>query len=117
MISLPEELEVLVAAEFIDMRKQVDGLCLLVDDQFSRSPQSKTVFVFYNRQRNKVKLLVWDKEGFMLIYKRLEKGKFYFPAGKLDPYAITQAQLTWLLAGLDFMRLANHPECQFSNYI
>ena len=117
MIRLLENIEVLVAADFVDMRKQIDGLCVLVANTFKQSPQSATVFVFYNRARDKVKLLTWDKEGFVLIYKRLEKGKFYFPRGKLDPYAITQDQLKWLFAGLDFMRLANHPECEFSSYI
>lgn len=117
MISLLENIEVLVAADYVDMRKQIDGLCVLVCDELNRSPQSEAVFVFYNRARDKVKLLTWDKEGFVLIYKRLEKGKFCFPKGKLDPYAITQDQLKWLFAGLDFMRLADHPECEFSSYI
>ena len=117
MISFPEKIEVLVAADFVDMRKQIDGLCILVCDDLKQSPQSQTVFVFYNRSRDKVKLLIWDKEGFVLIYKRLEKGKFYFPRGKLDPYAITQDQLKWLFAGLDFMRLSDHPECAFSDYV
>lgn len=117
MITLPETLDILVAADFVDMRKQIDGLCILVCDDLKQSPQSQTVFVFYNRSRDKVKLLVWDREGFVLIYKRLEKGKFHFPLGKLDPYLITQAQLKWLLAGLDFARLADHPECHFSDYI
>ena len=96
MISLPENIEVLVAADFVDMRKQIDGLCILVCDDLKQSPQSQTVFVFYNRSRDKVKLLVWDRE---------------------DPYVISQAQLKWLLAGLDFVRLADHPECHFRDYI
>lgn len=62
MISLPENIDVLVAADFVGMRKQIDGLCILVCNALKQQPQSQTVFVFYNRSRDKVKLLVWDRK-------------------------------------------------------
>jgi transposase len=62
-----------------DMRKSFDGLCGLVEQGLRRSPTSGEVFVFLNRRRDKVKLLKWEKGGFVLFYKRLEAGTFEPP--------------------------------------
>ncbi len=64
-----------------DMRKSFDGLSGLVRSQLHRDPLSGDVFVFFNRRRNLVKLLVWDKDGFVVYYKRLESGTFELPPG------------------------------------
>jgi transposase len=117
MIKLPEKLSILVACDYVDMRKGANGLCVLAQDELKKSPQSSTVFVFYNRRKDKVKALFWDKEGFVLLCKQLERGKFCFPSNRFSPYAISHAQLNWLLCGLDFMRLEQRPESEFSAYI
>lgn len=117
MIKLPEELAILVACDYVDMRKGVNGLCVLVQAELKESPQSSKVFVFYNRRKDKVKALFWDKEGFVLLCKQLERGKFCFPKNKFSPYVISHAQLNWLLCGLDFMRLGERSESEFSAYI
>ena len=117
MINLPEKLSILVACDYVDMRKGTNGLCVLAQDELKKSPQSSTVFVFYNRRKDKVKALFWDKEGFVLLCKQLERGKFCFPSNRFSPYAISHAQLNWLLCGLDFMRLEQRPESEFSAYI
>ena len=63
-----------------DMRKSFDGLCGLVTAGLKRDPLSGDVFVFINRRRTHIKLLVWDRNGFVIYYKRLEKGSFEIPA-------------------------------------
>jgi len=64
----------------IDFRKQVDGLVLLIADKLERDPVSGQLFIFRNRQSNKLKLLWWDHHGFWLLYRRIEKGRFKLPA-------------------------------------
>jgi len=65
---------VYVVADPCDLRKSIDGLALAVETSLGHSPLSGSVFVFFNRGRDKVKLLWWDRHGFWLAYKRLEKG-------------------------------------------
>lgn len=62
-----------------DMRKSFDGLCGLIRGEMKRDPLSGDVFIFINRRRTHVKLLVWDRSGFVLYYKRLEEGTFELP--------------------------------------
>lgn len=117
MLIFPKELKVMVSIKRIDMRKAIDGLALLVVEQLQLNPQEKYLFLFCNQQRNKIKGLYWDKNGFVMIYKRLERKRFYVPreftGNKLE---ITQQQLSWLLAGFDFMNLVDYPELNFTNY-
>lgn len=86
-----------------DMRKSFDGLCGLVRSGLRRDPLSGEVFVFINRRRTHIKLLVWDRSGFVLYYKRLEEGTFELPAA---PQA---GRLTWqqLLLMLEGVSLAS----------
>lgn len=90
-------LPVYVAAEAVDMRKSIDGLARLVEESLPASPFTGGVFVFFNRSRDKVKLLWWDRHGFWLAYKRLEKGRFRLPAIP----AMTLPELTLVLEGID----------------
>ena len=88
----------------IDFRKQIDGLVLLIADQLQCDPVSGQLFLFRNRLSNKVKLLWWDRNGFWLCYKRLEKGRLRFPAIVDQRLELTREQLGWLLSGLDFTK-------------
>jgi transposase len=88
---------VYVAAEPVDLRKSIDGLALAVESSLGASPLSGSVFVFFNRGRDKVKLLWWDRHGFWLAYKRLEKGRFRQPVSA----ALSRADLLLLLEGVD----------------
>jgi transposase len=65
-----------------DMRKGFDSLCGMVRDHLHKDPLGGDVFVFINRRRNQIKLLCWEGDGFMLFYKRLEKGTFELPKGE-----------------------------------
>ena len=100
----------------IDFRKQMDGLVMLVADHLELNPISGQLFLFRNRGANKVKLLWWDRNGFWLCYKRLEKGQFIFPEISDAAVALTSEQLSWLLSGLDFTQHRLLPEVKANNY-
>jgi len=95
-----------------DLRKSIDGLAVLVKESFDLDPFSSSLFVFCNRQRDKVKILRWDHNGFWLYYRRLERGKFQWPprTGENIPVAIDYRQLRWLLDGLALKQPKAHPE-------
>jgi transposase len=87
-----------LVAEAYDMRKSIDGLAQAVVDALHRQPLSGEVFVFGNRAHDKVKLLWWDRHGFWLAYKRLERGRFRWPE---TGGTIGLSELTLLLEGVD----------------
>lgn len=93
-----------------DLRKSIDGLAVLVKEEFDLDPFSPNLFVFCNRQRDKLKILHWDHNGFWLYYRRLERGKFHWPSeNSSDPLKITSRQLRWLLDGLSLEQKQAHP--------
>lgn len=100
----------------IDFRKQIDGLVLLVADHLQLNPSSGQLFLFRNRSSNKVKLLWWDRNGFWLFYKRLEKGRFIFPGLSEGALELSRDQLGWLLSGLDCWREPMLPEVKATNF-
>lgn len=117
MLNFSDDIKVFVATEPVDMRKAIDGLSMLVVETLQMQPQSEHVFVFYNRDRRKLKLLYWDKNGFVMYYKRLQKGKFKFLMDINETqYEISAQQRSWLLAGLDFHVMSLFPKMNFSNY-
>lgn len=115
MIRLAQETRIYIATGPVDGRKAINGLSAFVIEEFDESITDGSVFVFYNRARNRVKCLFWDKNGFVLYHKRLERGKFKISDSKGEPFVITQQQLDWLLAGLDFALMAQFPELEFDN--
>ena len=115
MLKLAEGVAIYVADKSVDGRKAINGLVALVVEQFETPVNDGAVYVFYNRDCDRVKCLFWDKNGFVLYHKRLERGRFKF--GKDDgSYGITQNQLSWLLAGLDFRLMAEFPALDFTHY-
>ena len=103
---------VYLACGATDLRKSIDGLAALVKECFNLDPFSTSLFVFCNRQRNKIKILKWDHNGFWLYYRRLERGKFQWPskANGTVPMAVNRRQLRWLLDGLSLRQPNAHPE-------
>lgn len=105
MLSLPPSVRIFLARDPVDCRKAFDGLCQVVRDVFGDDPFSGALFLFFNRRRNRVKVLVWDENGFWLFAKRLERGTF----GVLDVEGrkgearvqIARAELSMLLEGID----------------
>jgi transposase len=105
---------ILVADKEVDFRKSIDGLCALIVEEMKEQPQ-QGVYVFYNRARNRVKIIGWHVNGFVLLYKRLEKGKFIIAAedGRIK---LDAKQLSWLLAGLDWRILSGLKTSAFQAY-
>jgi len=84
-----------------DMRKQMNGLMTLVESSFSLNPFDDAVFIFCNRNRDRLKLLVWDGDGFWLCFKRLEKGRFRWPGlGDAPTMTLSEQELSVLLSGV-----------------
>ena len=98
---LPAQRKVLIAVGFTDMRKSINGLSQLVAQSFDADLFSGNLFAFCNRRRDIIKILFWDKNGFCIWHKRLEKDRFRWPDSPDEVMAITPDQLAWLLAGLD----------------
>lgn len=90
-----------------DMRKGFDGLSGMVEDHFTGKLFSGSLFIFLNRQRNRVKILYWDTGGLALWYKRLERGKFQIPSGKDGQAAeLSSAELAMLLEGITPLKVS-----------
>ncbi len=88
-----------------DMRGSIDSLAAKARYVIKQDPLGNHVFVFCNKSRNRLKILFWDTNGFWLLYKRLEKGRFRWPQ-MATSVCITRRQLTWLLHGLDLEQRA-----------
>ena len=90
----------------VDFRKSIDGLCALVELELELSPFSPALFVFCNRNRDKIKLLYWERNGFVLWYKVIEsREKFVWPRHfEEEVVTLTVEQLNWLLDGYDVFR-------------
>ncbi|HSP47487.1 MAG TPA: IS66 family insertion sequence element accessory protein TnpB [Clostridiaceae bacterium] len=97
-----EDKAVLLAHHYVDMRKSINGLAGILQGEYGIDPFSGDSFLFCNRQKDKVKIIQWDSEGFILTYKRMERGKFHWPnlneSGTLT--TIKRSDLKRLMKGL-----------------
>ena len=107
-------MKVYLALGATDMRKAINTLSALVAGRFSLDPFSGHLFAFCNRDRNIVKLLLWDRNGFWLLQKRLEKQRFRWPSSTTDVAELSQRELRWLLDGLDIAKLQGHKKLEYS---
>lgn len=110
MLNQTSNQEVYLACGSTDLRKSIDSLAVLVKESFNLDPFSPCLFVFCNRNRDKLKILQWDHNGFWLYYRRLEKGKFDWPEENTDIVSISYRQLRWLLDGLSLKETSGHQE-------
>ncbi|ABI57128.1 IS66 family insertion sequence element accessory protein TnpB [Alkalilimnicola ehrlichii MLHE-1] len=109
MIRPDTQVNVYLCREPVDMRKSIDGLSLLVQEAMALNPFEQAVFVFCNRQRDKVKILAWERNGFVLWYKRLEQERFKWPARlQGDTLTLSGQELNWLLDGYDIALMRPH---------
>jgi len=104
MIGLPSGTRVWVAAGVTDMRKGMDGLAALVQTTLAENPFSGHIFVFRGRRGDLVKLVWFDGDGLCLFAKRLERGRFVWPQAASGTVALSAAQLSMLLEGIDWRR-------------
>lgn len=110
-----ESVRIYVHRDPVDFRQSINGLSIRVSDVMELDVFSSALFVFGNRSRNKIKILYWDKTGFALWYKRLERNRFKWPR-KGDPVlSLTDEQFDWLLRGLDIAKLTPHAESVFTD--
>ena len=109
MIAPPAGVRVLMATQPVDFRKGADGLAAIAQHVLREDPFSGTVIVFRARRGDRVKLLVWDGTGLVLIWKRLERGAFKWPAVAEEAIRLPAAQLAILLEGLDWSSVAAPP--------
>jgi transposase len=101
MLSLPTSVRIWLATQATDLRKSFDSLAELVRQQLGGDPLSGQLFVFRNKRADRVKLLYWDDDGFVIVYKRLEAGVFRFPQAEAAGVEIRAADLQMLLDGID----------------
>jgi transposase len=98
----------------VDFRKGINGLSILVEEQLSYDPFSGQLFVFINKKRDKIKVLYWERSGFCLWQKRLEKERFKWPehlSGEV--MTLDGQQLNWLLDGYDLAAMRPHRSLQY----
>jgi len=93
---------IFVCTHFVDMRKSIDALSMMIMDCSQTATVSSSAFVFINRAKDKIKILVKENNGFCLLYKRLDRGCFKINMTLTAPLMITKQQLRWLLDGLDY---------------
>jgi transposase len=104
MITLPANTRIWIAAGVTDLRRGFMGLSALVQTKLEQSPMSGHVFVFRGRRGDLLKLLWFDGDGLCLLAKRLERGRFVWPQASNGTVALTPAQLSMLLEGIDWRR-------------
>jgi len=105
---------IMLCNEAVDFRLGIDGLIKIAVNELNASLQ-ETIFVFYNRPRTKLKILAWHRNGFILLLKRLERGHFF--SMQNEPVAtVTPQQLSWLLAGLDWITMSSFGELEYRDF-
>lgn len=98
----------------VDFRKSINGLSVIVEQSMNLRLYDSSLFVFCNKQRDKLKILYWDSSGFCLWYKRLEKEKFKWPRkDNRDVLSLNEEQLHWLLRGFDINQLQSHKKLHY----
>ena len=97
----------------IDFRKQAHGLAVLVEQELGHNPFTGALYVFSNRQRNKIQCLMWEDNGFVLYYKALAEEKFKWPRPDDDLLLLTGEQINWLLDGYDISLLKGHKKLHY----
>jgi transposase len=102
MLTLPPGARVFVATARVDGRKGIDGLSALVRSQFAEDPLSGTMYVFFSRRADRVRVLYWDRDGYVLVTKRLEKGTYRLPwPAEQGRMVIEAAELLLVLEGIE----------------
>lgn len=102
MLTLPPGVRVFVATARVDGRKGIDGLSSLVRSHFAQDPLSGAMYVFFSRRGDRVRVLYWDRDGYVLVTKRLEKGTFKTPWREEQGHVVIEAaELLLVLEGID----------------
>ncbi len=109
MIGLPATVRVFVAVAPADLRKGYDGLAHLAREAIGEDPLSGHLFVFANRRRDRIKILYWDRDGYAVWMKRLERGTYRWPSPDADHVEWTAPELAAVLGGIDLKATRRRP--------
>lgn len=112
MFRFDPALKVYLHREAVDGRKNINGLALLVEQEMALDPFAAALFVFSNRRRDRIKILLWERTGFWLMLKRLEADRFKWPKDA-EVVTLSVEQLHWLLSGIDLSAMQPHPIREF----
>lgn len=97
---LTNNAQVYLVTGYTDLRRGIDGLAVIVQAQLRLDPFSKALFLFCGRRCDRIKGLLWEGDGFLLLYKRLDNGRFQWPRNETEALLLTAQQKRWLLEGL-----------------
>jgi transposase len=116
VIGFGNDRRIYLAKGATDLRKSINTLAILVQSSFEMDPYDKSLYVFCNRRRNRLKILQYDRNGFWLYYKALDSGKFAWPSEEDGVMELTEDELEWLMHGLSLMdkQTLTRPEAKFS---
>ena len=98
--NLPAGQPVYLVTGYTDLRRSIDGLAMIVQGQLHLDPFNTALFLFCGRRRDRIKGLLWEGDGFLLLYKRLDNGQFQWPRNETEARLLTPQQTRWLLEGL-----------------
>ena len=98
----------------VDFRKAIDGLSAYVQSVMGKDPFDKSLYVFISKRRNKVKILYYERCGFVLWYKRLDEEKFHWPNADDNVITLSTQQINWLLDGFNLNAMTPHAEKRYS---
>jgi transposase len=114
VFGMPATIRVFVAVPAADLRKGYDGLARLARDVVEQDPLSGHLFVFANRKRNRIKILYWDRDGYAVWMKRLERGNFRWPTSDSDRVEWTAVELAAALGGIDLKATRKRPRYELA---
>ena len=97
---LTNGVQVYMVTGYTDLRRSIDGLATIVQAQLKLDPFNKALFLFCGRRCDRIKGLLWEGDGFLLLYKRLDNGKFQWPRNETEAKLLTTQQTRWLMEGL-----------------
>lgn len=106
-----------IACGYTDLRRGIDGLAGIIQEQFRLDPFNDTLFLFCGRRSDRIKALYWEGDGFVLLYKRLESGSFQWPRTPDQARLITQQQYRWLMEGLSIEQPKAHSKIAGLNIV
>lgn len=91
-----------IVCGYTDMRKSIDGLCAIIQDQLKMDARKNSLYLFCGKRRDRIKALLWESDGFVLLYKRLTAdGSYKWPRNKSEVRSLTWREFDWLMSGLE----------------
>ena len=92
--------QVYIVCGYTDLRRSIDGLAAIVKQNYGINPYNRSLFLFCGKRRDRIKGLLWDEDGFLLLYKRLNDGGFQWPRSESEMKLLSREQFVWLMQGL-----------------